>query len=731
MKGIHIMTTNNTSVPISRRSFVVGSGAGALGISFGAVSSLAPLTAHAQNTSFSPVVWVSIAPDNTATIHSAAAEMGQGTMTALPVVIAENMELDWATVKVVQAPSDAKRFGNPKFGGGMLTGASRTVQGYYQPLRLAGLQAKLVMIDGAAKIWGVPADQITAEKSMLMHRASNRRMSYGDVAKVAQAPAELPKVDASMLKPMSAFKLIGQDVARVELASKTDGSAKYGIDTRLPGLHYAAVLAPPVQGEKPEKIDDAAAKAVPGVKAIVPLAGGVAVVADSFFTAKKARDLLKVEWSKTSKARAYDSDVALKEFMVRAENLADAGVTFHSHGDAAKELAAGVRIFKASYTSEHAYHFTMEPMNCTAKVDGDKIELWVPSQTVGFVVGGVAAAGGFKPENIKVNITLLGGGYGRRVEAEYAVEAALIAKAVPGVPVQLIWTREDDMQRAKPRPLTAQHLIASVDAKGKLLGLRHRVTSEGIYARVLPGPFKASGNKDSPVMEGSEGVYDIPGHLVQQCLEERGVACSFWRGVGPGYLKFSIETMIDEIAVATQQDPLKMRMDLTQKSPRAQAVLREAAQMADWTRARTGGRALGLAFSDTWNSFIAMIVEVSMSQGKPVVHNIWAAVDCGHPLTPRNIQTQIEGSAIYGLSAALGEKLTYKGGEAQQKNLGAYTLLRSANTPVVIVKVMPTDNEPGGIGEVGLPPVAPAVANAIAKLTGKRLRSLPFPETVA
>ncbi len=723
MKGTHIMTT----LQISRRSFVAGTGASALGISFGA---LTPQLVAAQNTSFSPVAWVSIAPDNTATIYSAAAEMGQGTMTALPLVIAENMELDWATVKVVQAPPDAKRFGNPKFGGAMNTGASRTVQGYYQPLRLAGLQAKLVMVDAAAKIWGVPSDQITAEKSILTHRASNRRMSYGDVAKVAQAPAELPKVDKAMLKPMSAFKLVGQDVPRVDLANKTNGAAKYGIDTRLPGLLYASVLATPVQGDKPEKIDDTAAKAVPGVKAIVPLPGGVAVIADSFFTAKKARDLLKVDWTKTSRARSYDSDVIMKEFTARAENLGDAGVTFHSHGDAAKEIAGGARTFKATYTTEHAYHFTMEPMNCTAKVDGDMIELWTPSQSVGFVVGAVAGAGGFKPENIKVNITLLGGGYGRRFEPEFAVDAALIAKAVPGVPVQLIWTREDDMQRAKPRPLTAQHVIAAVDAKGKLIGLQHRVTSEGIYARVLPGPYKASGNKDAPVMEGTESIYEVSGHLVQQCIEDKGVACSFWRGVGPGYTKYAMETMIDEVAVATQQDPLKMRMDLLQKSPRAQAVLREAAQMADWTRARPAGRALGLAFSDTWNTFIAMVVEVSMSQGKPVVHNIWAAVDCGHALTPRNIQTQIEGSAIFGLSAAMGEKLTYKGGEPQQNNLGAYYLLRAPQAPVVNVKVMPTDNDPGGIGEVGLPPIAPAVANAVAKLTGKRLRTLPFPQTV-
>jgi isoquinoline 1-oxidoreductase beta subunit len=316
------------------------------------------------------------------------------------------------------------------------------------------------------------------------------------------------------------------------------------------------------------------------------------------------------------------------------------------------------------------------------------------------------------------------------VEAEYAVEAALIAKAVPGVPVQMIWTREDDMLRSKPRPLTAQHLIASVDAQGKLTGLQHRVVAETIYGRVLPPAFKAAGNKDAPVMEGADGVYAIPGHLVQQCLEDRGIACSFWRGVAPGYLKFSIETMIDEIAVATKQDALKMRMDLAAKSPRAIAVMQEVAKMSDYARPRTDGRALGFAFSDTWTTFIGMVVEVSMFQGKPTVHNIWAAVDCGHALTPKNIETQIEGSAIYGMSAALGEKLSYKAGEPQQRNLGAYTLLRAAQAPVVTVKVMPTDNEPGGIGEVGLPPVAPAIANAIAKLTGKRIRTLPFPQTI-
>jgi isoquinoline 1-oxidoreductase subunit beta len=717
---------------LTRRSFVLGSGTVTVGLGFGAGLGLAGCaTTPPGNASFSPVAWVSIDRNNLATIYSAGAEMGQGTMTALPMVLAEDMELDWSKVKVVQAPADPKRFGNPRFGGGMVTGASRTVQGYYEPLRLAGLQGKLVMLGAAAKSWGVPVAELRAENSTVVHGASGRRISYGDLARTAEAPAELPKVDKSMLKPMAQFKVIGKDLPRVDLAAKTDGSAVYGIDVRLPGMLYATLLPCPVQGDKAETVDDAAAKALPGVKAVVVIPSGVAVVADSFYTARKARELLKVKWTTSSRARGYNSDAVMKEFVTRAENLADAGVAFHNGGDAPLAIKGAAKVIKATYTSEHVAQFTMEPMNCTAKVDGDKIELWVPSQTVGFVVGGVAAAGGFKPENITVNITLLGGGYGRRVEAEYAVDAALIAKAVPGLPVQMIWTREDDMTRSKPRPLTAQHLIAGLDTNGRIVGLQHRVAAEGIYARVAPPAFRAAGNKDAPVMEFSETQYDLGGHLVQQCLEDRGIACSFWRGVAPGYLMFAIETLIDEVAADGRKDPLQFRLDMLGKAPRGQAVLREVATMAGWGQPRAAGRALGLSFSAAWGSFIGMVVEASVVNGKPVVHQLWAAVDCGHALTPRNVQTQVEGSAIFGLSAALGERLSYKGGEAQEKNLGAYTLLRSNQAPRVTVKVMPTDNHPGGIGEVGLPPVAPALANALARLGGQRVRTLPFPATLA
>lgn len=721
---------------LSRRAFLVGSGAATLGVVMGGWAASRGDTAwllpgaHAANAPFSPIAWVNLAADNTAVIYSPASEMGQGTMTSIPVIIAEEMDLDWSKVRVEQAPGDPKRFGNPGFGGAMVTGSSRTVKGYYETLRLAGLQGKLVLVQAAAAKWGVPASEVRTERSTLIHPPSGRRMTYGELAQSAQAPAELPKVDKGMLKPMSAFTLIGNDLPRVEVPAKSNGTAQFGIDVRLPGMLWAAILHAPVQGEKPLTVSDAEALAVPGVKKVVRLPHGVGVVADSFFTARKARDLLKVTWSTESKARSYDSEAALKQFVARAERLDDAGAVWHKQGDAAQKLAGATRVLRATYTSEHVAQTTLEPMNCTARADGDKIEIWVPSQSPSGVIGVVSAGAGFKPENIKVNITLLGGGYGRRAEADYSLEAALLAKAMPGVPIQVIWTREDDFLRSRPRPMTAQHLVAGIDAQGRIVGWRHRLVSESITARTAPAIYEKTGGKDSPVMEGSDCVYQITDQLIEHCREQRGVDVSFWRAVGAGYTKFAIETMIDEIAASVGKDPLQYRLDMTAHAPRAQAVLREVAAMAGWGKPVKPGRAQGLAFSDTWSSFIALVAEVSVENGRPAVHHLWAAVDCGHAISPANIKAQIEGAAIFGLSAALGERLVYKGGQVQQQNLHMYPLLRANLAPVVEVKLTPTDNPPGGIGEVGLPPVAPAVANAVAKLTGKRLRNLPFPQTI-
>ncbi|WP_408598945.1 molybdopterin cofactor-binding domain-containing protein [Limnohabitans sp.] len=707
---------------LSRRSFLAGSGTLALSVSFGLTASQ---LAQAQTANFNPNGWVNIAADGTVTLMSPAAEMGQGTMTAMPMLLAEELDLDWKNVKVVQAPGNPKLFGNPRFGGGMVTGASRTVQGYYDPIRMAGAQVRLVLLDVAAKAMNVPVTELRTEKGHVIH-SSGRKMGYGELAKVAQVPSELPKVDKSMLKPMRDFKIIGTDIARVDVASKSNGTAKYGIDQRMPGMLWASVLRAPVHGETLVKVDDSAAAAVPGVKRVVRLPYGVAVVADSFHTARKARDLLKAEWSTTSKARNHQSDKVLAEYVARSENLLDKGIDFLSHGNASLSIAGASKTFSATYTSEMVSHICMEPMNCTAKVDGDKIEVWAPSQSPTFIIGALGGAAGFKPENITIHITLLGGGFGRRVEPDYAVDAALVAKAMPGTPIQVIWTREDDIAHDKYRPLTSQHLVAAVDAQGKITGLLHRVVSEGIYARVAPPAFKASGGKDAPVLEGTEITYNIDNHHVQFMIEERGVQAGFWRAVGPGYTKFAIETLIDEIARGVGADPLAYRLQLLDKTPRGAAVVREVGAMANWGRSLPAGRALGLAYSDAWNTHIAMVAEVSIEGGRPRVHQVWAAVDCGHALQPRNIQAQVEGSVVFGLSAALHERITLKNGEAQQTNLNSYRILRAHETPLISVKVMPTDNHPGGMGEAGLPPIAPAVANAVASLTNKRLRTLPF-----
>lgn len=714
---------------LSRRSFVLSSGGMALGLSFGLTQTELALaqSQSATNANFAPNSWINIAADGKVTLMSPGAEMGQGTMTAMPMLLAEEMDLDWAQVTVVQAPSNPKLYGNPRFGGGMTTGASRTVQGYYEPLRLAGAQARLVIVQAAAQSMGVPASELRTEASRVIH-TSGRTMTYAEVARVAQAPAELPKVDKSMLKPMSQFRLIGKDIPRVDVPAKSSGQAQYGMDQRLPGMLWASVLRAPVQGETPDSVDDTAARAIPGVKNVLRLPYGVAVVADSFFTAKNARDKLKVVWSQKSKARVQYSDQMRVEYTKRAQDLNDKGVDFLKHGDVGQKLASAAKTFSATFTTEIVSHICLEPMNCTARAEGDTIEVWVPSQSASFVIGAVSGAAGFKPENIKVNITLMGGGFGRRVEADYAADAALVAKAMPGTPIQVIWTREDDMTHDKYRPMTSQHLVAGVDANGKMVGLLHRVVSEGIYARVAPPLFKASGGKDSPVLEGAEITYDIADHNVQFMIEERGIQAGFWRAVGPGYTKFAIESLIDEVARGVGADPLAYRMDMLGKNPRGQAVLKAVGDMAQWGKAKLPkGHALGLAFSDAWNTYCGMVVQVSLVDGRPLVHKVWTAVDCGHALQPRNVQAQMEGSIIFGLSAALHERMDFRAGEPVQTNLNRYTVLRAHETPEVWVKVMPTDNHPGGVGEVGLPPVAPAISNALATLTGKRLRALPLP----
>ena len=369
----------------------------------------------------------------------------------------------------------------------------------------------------------------------------------------------------------------------------------------------------------------------------------------------------------------------------------------------------------------------MEPMNATALVTGDKIEIWAPSQSPFFIVGGLTRVLGFRPENVTANITLLGGGFGRRVENDYILDAGILAKAMEGKPVKVIWSREDDVQNDKFRPLVAQHLSAGLDDKGNIVAFRHRIVAESIYARVAPPLFQQAGGKDQPVCEGAEINYDVHNHLVEYLREQRGIDVGFWRAVGPGYTKFAIESLIDEIASGAGRDPVEYRLAMLAKVPRARAVIEEAAKMADWKKPRAAGRALGFAYSDAWNTHCAEIAEVSVDKktGKFRVHEVWSAVDCGVAVQPANVAVQIEGSIMFGISH-LNERITIKEGVVQQSNFHDYPILRMNEAPKVTVKVMPTDNHPGGVGESGLGPIAAAVGNAIAKLTGKRVRTLPF-----
>jgi isoquinoline 1-oxidoreductase beta subunit len=709
---------------LSRRAFLISSGSAAVAIAFGSL----PRKAFSQAAPLQPNGWVRVGTDNIVTIYAPAAEMGQGVMTSMPLLIAEEMDLDWSRCRIEQAPYNPKVFGNPLFGGNMLAGASRTTRGYYQIMRLAGMQARAIMVDNAAKKMGVPASELATEPHHVVHKASGRKLSYGEIAAFAEVPAQPPNFTPAQLKPMSQFRLIGKDVPRIEVPDKVSGRAQYGIDVRQPGMLYGAILRAPVNGEAPVNVDDGAARNMPGVVQVVRLPYGVGVIAESYPAALKAKRALKVTWSERSKARSYTPDKLLPEWRQRVNNLADKGVPYEVHGDARGAMGKAAKRVVAEYTSLNVTHAAMEPMNCTARVDGDKIEFWAPTQSPFGVFLAAVKGLGFKPENVKINVTLLGGGFGRRAENDYALDAGFMARAVPGRAVKTIWEREDDIRYTKPRPMTVQRLEAGLDAQGNLIALHHRITGESIYRRFAPPAFQASGGKDLPLCEGAYDLtYGIPNSALEQLFQETGVDVAVWRSVGGGYTKFALETFIEEVAAAAGKDPIEMRMHLLAKQPRGQAVIREAMAMAGWNRKRPAGRALGLAYSDIWETFTAMVVEASVDRktGKVNVHEVWSAVDTGVALQPKNVAAQIESSVVWGLSA-LREKLTYVNGVPQQSNFHDYPVLRMNEVPKITTKVIVTDNKPGGIGEVGLPPVAPAVANAVFKLTGKRLRDLPF-----
>ena len=716
-----------TGHAIDRRAFLA-SGAG-LALAFALPANV---DAQSPEAAYSPNVWLTISPDGTITIMSPAAEMGQGTMTALPVIIAEELDADWAKVKIVAAPLDAKKYGNPYYGNTLSFASSMTVSAYYMPLRIAGAQARRVLMEAAADRWNAPLAELSTEPGVVTHRDSGRRLSYGQIAAFARAPARLPDISEKDLKPFAAFRLIGQRLDRVDIPAKTNGSARYAIDARVEGMVYAAVLQCPWHGGAPDVVDDARSRGMPGVLDVVRLPNGVGVIARSIEEAFAAKNALTVTWT-AGLAAKYDSEKALDEYMEIARDKSKRGVDFASQGDVEAGLKGAAKVMRSEFRTRHVYHAQMEPLNATASVsaDGKSAEVWVGTQGPTGVVNAVAQLLGTTPDKVTSHQHYLGGAYGRRSQVEIVLDAVLLAKAA-GKPVKLVWQREDDMKGGKFRPATAHYLEVGLGADGKIVAWHHRVIAESVIAYTSPpARLEQIGGKDHILMKGSPvAPYDIANKRAEFVRQQRGIRLSPWRGVGVGHNLPAIEGFIDEIAKATGKDPLALRLELTAKNPRAAHLLRTVAQMSDWSRKREG-TALGIAMEEKDETLVAGVAEISLDRasGKTRVHNVWAAIDCGVCIQPFNTITQTEGGIVYGIGHVLREEITHVDGRVMQSNFGDYQVMRMEDTPNIEVKVVSTDNKPTGVGEDGVPLTGATIGNAFFALTGARVRELPMTPT--
>jgi isoquinoline 1-oxidoreductase beta subunit len=709
------------SEALSRRAFLVTSGAVGVAVAFGAL----PDTAAAAGP-LAPNAWVTIGEDGIITIVPPAVEMGQGVQTSLPLILAEDLDADWSNVRLAATPDDDKIYGNPAFSNQLTTVGSFAVTGYYDKLRLAGAQARAVLLANAADAWGVPVAELTTEPGTVVHTKSGRKIGYGDLAKTAKVPDQLPQITPADLKPASQFRLIGKDLPRSDTPAKVNGTAKFGIDTQLPEMLYATILYPSVQHQKPEQIDDSAARAVKGVVKVVALPAGVGVIAETIEAARKAKDALKVTWS-AAQAQTYTTEQILQDYSAIAADWNQPGIEMLSKGDAEAAVRGAAKVLSADFFSEHVSHVCMEPLNATVKVDGDRVETWSGNQSPARMKILAALAAGTTPDNVTVHTAFLGGGFGRKTDGDELFQTTLLAKAVAGRPVKIIWSREDDIMNDKFRPLTAQRVEVGLDASGDIVGWRHRIVNESYLARIMPPDLFAKVKQDRVSGGGGEMSYAVPNHRVEWVRAPRGVDVGAWRGIAAGHTKFAIETLIDEIAALKGMDPVAYRIALLKDDPRAATVVKAVADMAEWSRKRQG-RALGVAYSDSLRSHTAAVAEVSVDEasGEIKVHHLWAAVDAGLAVQPKNIVAQIESAMTFGLGAALVEQITVKNGVVQQTNLHEYRVMRMSDVPPMEVKVISTDNKPTGIGEAGVPVVAPAIANGVAVLTGKRLRHLPM-----
>ena len=667
------------------------------------------------------------------TIQAPAAEMGQGVSTGLPLIVAEELDADWSKVVVEQSPVSAA-YHHPIFKAQYVV-ASITTLGYWTPLRVVGAQARRVLLDAAAAHWSVPVSELTTEPSMVVHVASGRKLSYGEVASFATAPTDPPKIDAAKdLKPASQYRLVGKGVPRVDVPPKTNGSALYGIDARVPTMAYATFVRPPVRGSGPASSNADVLKKLPGIIGVVALDHGLAIVGESFHDVRKARQQLNVTWRGGQPGDSINTDKDLDSYLGDGRDLKHVGTPWKSKGDVAKGLASATRMVTREFLTDHVYHAQMEPMNSTADVRANAAEIWVGTQAPTRTQLDVAKAVGMNPDQVTVHQKYLGGGFGRRATVEASVDAALVSKAI-GRPVKLIMGREDDLAAGTFRPMTAQRIEAGLDEKGGIVGWRHRVIGELVGDFVYhPGYVKAAKDRDVIFMMGAELPYynKVENWHAEHVMEPERTRVAAWRGIGSGYTKFAIESMIDEVAHLNKTDPLAYRLSLTE-DPRARRVIEKVAEMSAWSRKRSG-TALGIAFAEygafapKLGSLVASVAEISVNArtGQIRVHNYWVAADAGVAVNPRAFSAQVESAVVWGLSCALKERVTMVNGVVQQSNFHEYEVMRMAEVPAIHVEVLTSENPPSMVGELGVPGTGPSVANAFFALTGKRLYHMPF-----
>ncbi len=720
------MTTMPSSFRPSRRAVLAGGAGLSLAFAIGAETGQAQTAAAAAGR---VNAYVTILPDGTITIMAPAPEMGQATNTALPLIIAEELDADWSKVQILTAPvNDA--FNHPVFRSQFVV-ASLTTRAYWMPLRTAGAQARRVLLDAVAARWSVPVTELTTEPSMVVHAASSRRISFGDVAAFAVAPATLPEIKPTDLKPVSSFRLIGKDVPRWDVPGKSTGRTRYAIDVKVPGMVYGVLARAPVMGASVKSHNGDDLRKIAGVTHVIPMSAGIAIVADRMETALAARAALKAEWNAAA-GSTYDSSRGLAAYLAAVRDPASKAITGRKTGEAEDALKAAVKVISGEFSTDYVTHAQMEPLNAVASVSADGVEIWVGTQWPTRVRDDAAKIAGVTPDKVKVNMMPMGGGFGRRAHTEYANEAVEVSKAV-GKPVKLISTREDDMANSHVRPMTAHKIDVGLDASGKVTGWKHRIAADLVVPN-LYGMARLDAQKgvDHIVMAHADvPSYDIPAHLAEHIYQDSGVRTAAWRGIGAGPNAFAIEAMIDELAKNAGQDPLAYRLALL-KDPRAKAVVQAAADMAEWSRRREGAT-LGLAFArlgvpQLGEAMSAVVAETMLDRatGKIRVSKLWCAADVGLPVQPGNIVHQIRGSLIWGLSSALIERITFKNGAVEQTNYTDYPVLRMSEMPDIEVRVLRSGDIPMPVGELALGAVIPAVSNAIATMTGKRLRNAPF-----